>query len=439
MGGERQRQQQQESTTKQKPPKAITLPPKPSIDSFFTTAGNSFGLSPGPMTLMSSFFSPKEEEESSQIDDNSNCSDGSGSGSGSGFGFGFKMNRPMDLVVERSHFFTVPSGLTPSGLLNSPAFFSPQSPFGMSHQQALAQVTAQAAFAQSQMQMQMQMQPSAEPSDFLRDHPSLQDEEALHQNVFPSTSESHSYSMMEQSEVSHQNIFPTTSEPQNFMTETLELSQSDGKNQTSVPKPEVALQVQTVNVKKFSGNRRAQEFTQPDPVQSLESSDSEGEGVQTRDEDENYDEPNPKKRNTTETLSQKTVSESKIIVQTRSEVDILDDGYKWRKYGQKVVKGNTNPRSYYKCTSAGCNVRKHVERASADPKAVITTYEGKHNHGVPASRNSSHNILPYNAPQAQLVSENLAAEKRTSQQTTDFGNSDQRPVLLRLKEEQIKV
>ncbi|XP_040379307.1 probable WRKY transcription factor 2 [Oryza brachyantha] len=86
----------------------------------------------------------------------------------------------------------------------------------------------------------------------------------------------------------------------------------------------------------------------------------------------------------------RAVREPRVVIQTTSEVDILDDGYRWRKYGQKVVKGNPNPRSYYKCTHQGCLVRKHVERASHDLKSVITTYEGKHNHEVPAARNSGH-------------------------------------------------
>ena len=47
-------------------------------------------------------------------------------------------------------------------------------------------------------------------------------------------------------------------------------------------------------------------------------------------------------------------------------------------------------RSYYKCTFVGCPVRKHVERASQDLRAVITTYEGKHNHDVPAARGSGY-------------------------------------------------
>jgi WRKY DNA -binding domain len=38
------------------------------------------------------------------------------------------------------------------------------------------------------------------------------------------------------------------------------------------------------------------------------------------------------------------VREPRVVVQTVSEIDLLDDGYRWRKYGQKVVKGNPNPR-----------------------------------------------------------------------------------------------
>lgn len=40
----------------------------------------------------------------------------------------------------------------------------------------------------------------------------------------------------------------------------------------------------------------------------------------------------------------RTVKEPRVVVQTMSEIDILDDGFRWRKYGQKVVKGNPNAR-----------------------------------------------------------------------------------------------
>ncbi|EEE69360.1 hypothetical protein OsJ_28692 [Oryza sativa Japonica Group] len=57
----------------------------------------------------------------------------------------------------------------------------------------------------------------------------------------------------------------------------------------------------------------------------------------------------------------KPVRKPRLVVHTLSDIDvnidILDAGFRWRKYGQKVVKGNPNPRSYYKCTTVGCPVR----------------------------------------------------------------------------------
>ncbi|XP_076916134.1 putative WRKY transcription factor 12 isoform X2 [Bidens hawaiensis] len=81
--------------------------------------------------------------------------------------------------------------------------------------------------------------------------------------------------------------------------------------------------------------------------------------------------------------------EPRFCFQTRSDVDVLDDGYKWRKYGQKVVKNSLHPRSYYRCTHNNCRVKKRVERLSEDCRMVITTYEGRHNHTPCDDSNSS--------------------------------------------------
>ncbi|KAI3465417.1 hypothetical protein Pfo_022080 [Paulownia fortunei] len=72
-----------------------------------------------------------------------------------------------------------------------------------------------------------------------------------------------------------------------------------------------------------------------------------------------------------------------IAFRTKSEFENLDDGYKWTKYGKKMVKTNTNPRNYYKCSSEGCKVKKRVERDEQDNRYVLTTYEGVHNHESP--------------------------------------------------------
>ncbi|XP_047043951.1 WRKY transcription factor 68-like [Lolium rigidum] len=75
----------------------------------------------------------------------------------------------------------------------------------------------------------------------------------------------------------------------------------------------------------------------------------------------------------------------RVAFATKSEVDHLDDGYRWRKYGQKAVKNSSFPRSYYRCTAARCGVKKQVERSQQDPSTVVTTYEGHHAHPSPAA------------------------------------------------------
>ena len=62
-----------------------------------------------------------------------------------------------------------------------------------------------------------------------------------------------------------------------------------------------------------------------------------------------------------------------------------EDGYNWRKYGQKHVKGSEFPRSYYKCTHPNCQVKKQLER-SHDGKVTEIIYKGRHDHPKPQAR-----------------------------------------------------
>lgn len=114
-----------------------------------------------------------------------------------------------------------------------------------------------------------------------------------------------------------------------------------------------------------------------------------GEGDQEdQDQDKTKKHLKPKKKN------QKRQKEPRFAFVTKSEVDHLDDGYRWRKYGQKAVKNSPFPRSYYRCTSPSCGVKKRVERSSNDPTTVVTTYEGSHMHPTPLTSRGSLGLVP---------------------------------------------
>lgn len=128
----------------------ITPPPRPFTEALFNGGPGLMGFSPGPMTLVSNFFADNDEFKSfSQLlagamaspaaaaaaqrpnlplTTSGNQSDVGGADAGADSGSRFRQNKPAGLVIgQPPPTFTMPQGMSPASLLDSPGFsvFSP--------------------------------------------------------------------------------------------------------------------------------------------------------------------------------------------------------------------------------------------------------------------------------------------------------------------------
>lgn len=102
-----------------------------------------------------------------------------------------------------------------------------------------------------------------------------------------------------------------------------------------------------------------------------------------------------------------------------------DDGYNWRKYGQKQVKGSDFPRSYYKCTHPACPVKKKVER-SLDGQVTEIIYKGQHNHELPQKRGNNNGSSKTSDTATQFQTSNTSLNKtKRDQETSQVTTTEQ--------------
>ncbi|CAH8386988.1 unnamed protein product [Eruca vesicaria subsp. sativa] len=80
-------------------------------------------------------------------------------------------------------------------------------------------------------------------------------------------------------------------------------------------------------------------------------------------------------------VSEKKTEKVSFFVGAGQEKGSIDDGYCWRKYGQKEIHGSINPRGYFRCThrfTQKCLAVKQVQKSDRDPSIFEVKYVGSH-------------------------------------------------------------
>ncbi|KAJ4900453.1 putative WRKY transcription factor 30 [Raphanus sativus] len=120
----------------------------------------------------------------------------------------------------------------------------------------------------------------------------------------------------------------------------------------------------------------------------------------------------------------------KVRITPGVEIDrMLDDGFSWRKYGQKDILGAKFPRGYYRCTyrkSQGCEATKQVQRSNENQMLFEISYRGIHSCSQAANVRSAIPVRVLEPDQTQ-GHENLEMVKESLD--TDNHNYNHQPHL----------
>nr|AYW01724.1 persimmon protein WRKY7 [Diospyros kaki] len=118
------------------------------------------------------------------------------------------------------------------------------------------------------------------------------------------------------------------------------------------------------------------------------------------------------------------------------------DGYAWRKYGQKEILNADFPRCYYRCThkpDLGCKATKQVQKIQEDPIIYQSTYFGHHTCGNTAQRSASQDISDDHSDPARSFILEFEPKGQISEDPPHGHGLSNFPVPVKVEEPKIKV